>query len=163
MPECNIETDSLNEQISIEEVKKAVLNAKMRKASGIDEIPAEVLKNDLCIGMLHRIISLCFQHGIVPRAWKRGIVQPLPKSGDMLLPGNYRGITLISVPCKIYCQILNTRLAKWLEEKGILVDQQNGFRKDRSCLDHQFALYNIRQNERKHLSVMWMPGVRLME
>ena len=40
---------SLNRPITYEEVRKAVYEATLRKASGIDGIPAEVLGNETCI------------------------------------------------------------------------------------------------------------------
>ena len=36
----------------------------------------------------------------------------------------------------MFAQILNARLETWVENNNILCDEQNGFRKDRSCLDH---------------------------
>lgn len=55
---------------------------------------------------------------------------------------------LISVPCKSYCSVLNFRLSKWLEVNDCLCDEQNGFRKGRSCEEHLFSLYSI-LNDRK--------------
>ena len=41
---------------------------------------------------------------------------------------------------------LNNRIQSFLEENSIIVDEQNGFRKDRSCLDHIFTLNSLIQN-----------------
>ena len=141
----NHNAEVLNVPVSIDEVKNAVLRAKAGKAKGFDDIPAEVLKNDCCINMLHRIITSAFNLGIVPGDWNKGIIHPIPKSAsnDPRNPLNYRGITLISIPCKIYCSVLNNRLSKWMEEHSILVDEQNGFRRNRSCLDHLYVLHNV--------------------
>ena len=101
--------------------------------------------NEACIQMLFEIVSYAFEKGIVPTDWNKGIIQPIPKSSsnDPRLPSNFRGITLMSVPCKIYCQILNTRLSSWIEEHGHIAEEQNGFRPNRSCMDHLSALYNV--------------------
>ncbi len=103
---------TLNESITLEEVQKAVYKAKLRKARGVDDIPAEVLKNSHCINMFHKIISVAFENGIVPSYWNKGIIHPIPKSSnkDPRDPLGYRGITLIAVPSKIYCAILNQRV-----------------------------------------------------
>ena len=43
---------------------------------------------------------------------------------------------------------LNCRLQKFFEESNILVDEQNGFRAARSCMDHIFALITILRNRK---------------
>ena len=102
---------SLNEPISRFEVEEAVRRLKLRKAAGVDNIPSEVLKNNTCIDMLHKIITFCFENGVSPLQWKQGIINHIvkPNSTDIHLPLTYRGITLLSVPCKTYCDILNHR------------------------------------------------------
>ena len=146
MTDCSM----LNRPIMYEEVHKSVYEAKLRKASGIDEIPAEVLRNQTCIDLLFKIISHAFACGKVPNEWSKGIIKPLPKNGDPRDPLNYCPITIISIPCKIYANILNKRLLQWLESNGLLVDEQNGFRKDRSCQDHIYSLYSLIHNRKMH-------------
>ena len=113
--EFNTEIDLslLSGPITRDEVLQIVLRAKLRKAAGIDDIPAEVLKNDVAGFFLFQIISGCFNLGKVPVQWNSGIINSVFKQGsdDDRQPLNYRGITLISVPCKIYCNILNHRLS----------------------------------------------------
>ena len=85
-----------------------------------------------------------FANSKIPTEWSRGIINPIHKSdGDPRNPLGYRQITLISVPRKVYAHILNARLETWLEVNNILCDEQNGFRKDRSCLDHPVALITV--------------------
>ena len=47
---------------------------------------------------------------------------------------------------KIYTSILNTRLQRFLELNDLLVEEQNGFRAARSCLDHILVLCTILRN-----------------
>ena len=49
---------------------------------------------------------------------------------------------------KVYSTILNNRLQKYLEANEILVDEQNGFRSCRSCIDHIFSLVTILRNRK---------------
>lgn len=148
----NTERDvsELNAPITRDEVLQAVISAKNRKATGIDDIPAEVLKNEVSVDLLYEIISGCFHMGKVPSQWTMGVINPIlkPNADDNRKPLNYRGITLISVPCKIYCIILNLRLSQWLEENDCLCDEQNGFRKGRSCEEHIHSLF-LTLNDRK--------------
>ena len=149
----------LNRPIEKSEVKRAIDRAKLNKATGIDAIPAEALKNPSCVDLLLPIIKACFEQGAVPECWKTGIINPIlkPNSTDIRKPLTYRGITLLSVPCKIYCDILNQRLTEFLEDGNILADEQNGFRKKRSCQEHIHSLYSI-VNSRKKCEIInfWM-------
>ena len=47
---------------------------------------------------------------------------------------------------KMYGSILNSRLITYLENNEIIVDEQNGFRRNRSCVDHVFVLNSILKN-----------------
>ena len=79
------------------------------------------------------------------------IINPIPKSSstDPKDPLSYRGIALASAMYKIYCNVLNSRLSKWVEENDKLVDEQNGFRKKRSTTDHILSLCNIIETRKK--------------
>ena len=145
-----LDCEPLNSPITYQEVKQAVYHARLKKSTGIDNIPAEVLRNEQCIDILFKIINYSFKLGKVPDEWQRGIINPIFKSGDASSPLNYRPITLLSIPCKIYANILNKRLVSWLDDHDILNEGQNGFRSSRSCLDHIYSLHSIIKN-RKHL------------
>jgi len=65
-----------------------------------------------------------------PVNWARGLIFLIFKGGpneDKYNPLKYRGITLLSVLGKLYTFILNDRVTKWIESKGILVEEQAGF------------------------------------
>ena len=62
------------------------------------------------------------------------------------VPLNYRGISLLSCIGKIYTSILNHRLNDYLENNKLIVEEQNRFRKHRSCDDHIFTLATIINN-----------------
>jgi hypothetical protein len=50
---------------------------------------------------------------------------------------------------KLYCSVLNDRLSKWLENNDKLADEQNGFRKGRSIIDHLASLTSIIESRLK--------------
>ena len=105
--------------------------------------------------MLHKMIAFCFENGVCSIQWKQGIINPIvkPNSTDYRLPLTYRGITLLSVPCKAYCEILNHRFGNWLEDSELLVDEQCGFRRNCGCLDHIYSLYSVVDDRKlSHLS-----------
>ena len=50
-------------------------------------------------------------------------------------PLQYRGISLLSIPYKVFAKILNHRLSQWLEDKNIMSEEQNGLRSGRGTLE----------------------------
>jgi hypothetical protein len=44
--------------------------------------------------------------------------------------------------------VCRTTYINWLEDSGLLVDEQCGFRRNRGCLDHIYSLYSV-INDRK--------------
>ncbi|VDI71128.1 Hypothetical predicted protein [Mytilus galloprovincialis] len=142
-------TEILNNDISYDDVEKAVCRAKLHKAGGLDQICAEFLRNNSCENILFKIIKYAFDNGDVPATWNNILINPILKPDkDYRDPLGYRGIALMSMPCNIYADILNTRLSSWLEEKNILADEQNGFRKDRGCIEHLYSVTSIITNRK---------------
>ena len=48
--------------------------------------------------------------------------------------------------CKIFTNILSTRLLIWSETKNILNEAHAGFRKNKNIIDHIFTLQSLAQN-----------------
>ena len=138
----------INRAISMNEVHRQIIEAKSGKACGPDLIPYEVMKNYNTILLFLKPINLVFYTGCLPELWTKAIIAPIPKSSqaDPKIPLNYRGISLLCNFAKLYSGILNKRLLSYLEANNKLVDEQNGFRPDRSCLDHVFSLTTIIKN-----------------
>jgi hypothetical protein len=132
----------LDVPISKDEVLTAVKQLKKGKSAGSDGVSAEMLKEggeDL-IEALWRMCEQCFAREEVPSEWMKGIIVPILKSGNKLNPLNYRGITLLNVVSKVYASVLTTRLSSWAEAKGILVEEQAGFRPGRSVGENIYIL-----------------------
>ena len=127
---------------------KAIKGLKNNKACGIDGIPNYVLKEPAFLTLLWAIVAKCFEQGVVPSIWRQAVITPIPKGRDkdIFTPLNYRGISLLSTVSKVYSSILNSRLSEYLETCGVLCEEQNGFRKGRSCEDHAFVLTNLIQD-----------------
>ena len=118
---------------------------KNKKATGLDRLPAEVLKNDLCAPFLTILFNICARTGLIPGVWRKGLIIPILKKNtdDARVPLNYRGITLLPIPYKIFTTVLNNRIVEWLEENMILTEEQNGFRSKRSTYEHVFTLTSL--------------------
>ena len=109
------------------------------------------MQNNLVIKTLQKLFNLCFKNGKIQNIWSKGIITPIPKCSttDPRDPLSHRGITLAPCTYKFYCNILNNRLVDWLDEKGILNDEQNGFVKERSTIDHISTLTSIIETRKK--------------
>ena len=64
-------------------------------------------------------------------------------NSDPQVPLNYRGISLLPVISKMYTVLVGTWVGCFLEKNGILMNEQNGFRPNRSCTDHIFTLCDL--------------------
>ena len=139
----------MNEPISMNEVMRVIQNVKMKKAVGFDSIPNEVIKNNRdVISILHMFFNHCFTLGIVPDIWNKAIISPIPKGADKnpYLPLSYRGISLLSCIFILHTGILNNRIVEFTDDFDIMSEEQNGFRKGRSCREHIFVLTSIIRN-----------------
>jgi hypothetical protein len=76
--------------------------------------------------------------GKVPEDCRLAIVVPLFKvKGDKKECKNYRGISLISTPRKLYGRVLIEKVREIAEVQ--IRDEQGGFRKGRRCVNCVFA------------------------
>ena len=72
--------------------------------------------------------------GKVPEDWRIASVTPLFKKGKKEDPGNYRPISLTSVPGKVMEQLILYAISRQLEEKKFIRSSQHGLMKRRSYL-----------------------------
>ena len=129
--------------IRFDEVLNAVRKLKNGKASGPDDISAEMLKSHIGIAeWLWDIVNKCWTEENLPHDWKLAEVVPLYKSkGKRSECGNYRRISLLSVPGKVFASIILNRCKDALDQ--VLREEQCGFRKSRGCTDQLFASRQI--------------------
>ena len=73
-------TGLLNSDICETELKIAIKRLKCNKATDIDELPVEVLKCERLTHILLRLFNKYFTLGLIPDVWKKGVVNPIPKS-----------------------------------------------------------------------------------
>ena len=113
------------------------------------QIPNEALKNRNAKILFHKFFNLCFKSGLNPSEWDSSDIKPIPKKDkDPRDPLQNRCITIMCCVAKIYSGILNRRLQIYLEKNNILVEEQNGFRASRSCIDHVLVLCTILRNRK---------------
>lgn len=138
----DISSESLNSPISVSEVVNAITSLKNQKAAGPDRLIGEFYKNsaDVILPFLVKLFNYIFDNGIFPEEWTVAVIQPLHKKGDLNLPDNYRGISLLNICSKIYSFVLNQRIANWAEVNNVIGEEQAGFREKRCTTDNIFCL-----------------------
>ncbi len=107
------------------------------KATGIDKIPAKVLKisADIIAPSLTAIFNLSALHtGIFVSEWKLARVQPICKSEDKSKCENYRPISFLPVVSKIFEKEVFRQLYDYLSANSLISTFQSGFRPKYSTL-----------------------------
>ena len=133
-----------------EEIATAMKAMADEKAVGSDGLPAELLKLGLqqdrtILLEVHRLTTLIWREGKVPQQWKDAVITVLHKKGDKTECGNYRGISLVSHAGKVLLKVVARRLSACCEVKGLLPEEQCGFRRNRSTTGMIFVV--LRQQE----------------
>ncbi|GAB0197903.1 mitochondrial enolase superfamily member 1 [Grus japonensis] len=98
---------------------------------------AEVLTKPLSI-----IYQLTWLTGEVLVDWRLANVMPIHKKGQQEDLGNYRPVSLTSVPGNVMEQIILSAIMRHVQDNQVIRPSQHGFMKGRSCLTNQISFYD---------------------
>ena len=89
------------------EVKRALRSTAIHKASGCNEIPAELFRclNEDAIKVLHSLCQQIWKTQQRPQDWKRSTLIPIPKKGTTKECANHQTVVLISHARKVMLKI----------------------------------------------------------
>ncbi|KAE8738306.1 hypothetical protein FOCC_FOCC016216 [Frankliniella occidentalis] len=128
---------------SVEEILDIIGGLKKKSAPGVDGIPAPLLQHGgrpVAVA-LRNIIVRIIKEGDMPTEWKKSILMPLPKKGDLTQCTNYRGIALLCVAYKVFAYFIHRRLAPYANR--LVGEYQCGFRPNRSTTDQIVLLRTL--------------------
>ncbi|RMC13000.1 hypothetical protein DUI87_10529 [Hirundo rustica rustica] len=136
--------------VSKEEAVRELLRClDTHKTMGPDGIHPRVMRelaDELVKPALHHC-SLIYQHswltGEVPNDWKLTNVTPIHKMDRKEDPGNYRSVSLTSVPGKVMEQFILSVITQHLRDGQGIRPSQHRFRRGRSCLTNLVSFYDL--------------------
>ena len=134
---------------------------KKGRPPGGDEITAELLKlgGEVVVQWLVSLASSVWESEKIPEDWVKQLTIPLHKKGSYQECDNYRGIALLSVPGKVFCRVIQRRLAERAEQQ--LRESQCGFWKGRGCIDQIFAIRVLAEKAREFNTPLFLLFVDL--
>ena len=116
------------------EVMKVINALDGKKSGDIFNISPDLVK--LSAQIISQILSIIFnisiREGCFPTDMKAAKILPLHKGDSVLIPGNYRPISLLPIFSKIFERLIYNRLIVFVTENNILSELQFGFQKNKS-------------------------------
>ena len=139
-PAPNDDLDIATGVPTLQEVTNAIKQMKTGRSPGTDNICIKLLKKTAGNVFTDLFIDIWTTNEI-PRDWNKGLIVKISKKGDLQNCDNWRGITLLSMPSKIFCRVLLNRIEGAIDVN--LRQEQAGFRRGKGCMDQFFSLRNI--------------------
>ena len=119
---------------SSKEISDKIMSLKSHSAPGPDGITVRILQ-DQCTSLseaLCIVFNKSMHSGVVPEDWRRANITPIFKKGSKSDTGNYRPISLTSIPCKIMESIIRDRTMTFLLNHKLIKGSQHGFMNKKS-------------------------------
>jgi hypothetical protein len=113
--------------ITVEDTMREIRRLKPYSSPGADQIPPFIIKGtaELISPVLTWIFNLSLKTGVFPETWKKAIVTPVPKKGNLNHVENYRPISVLSIVAKVFEKIIFSHIYSSL--RTYIIESQHGF------------------------------------
>ncbi|PKU44861.1 rna-directed dna polymerase from mobile element jockey-like [Limosa lapponica baueri] len=124
-----------------DQVRDQLRRLDIHKSMGPDRIHPRVLRElaEVIAGPLSIIFEGSWRTGEMPEDWRKANVIPVFKKGKKEDLGNYRLVSLTSIPGKVMEQLILDAISEHMEEKRAIRSSQHGFTKGKSCQTNLIA------------------------
>ena len=112
-----------------EEFVKVINNMKNGKASGVDEVPAELMKHLIKNEKIRTYLLKCFNNALkeeIHEDWLLSKTTMIPKIDKPKIM-DHRPIAVTVNSSKIICTILREKIESYFRENNIIYENQYGF------------------------------------
>ena len=140
--------EECNRNVPVENVLMTLRRLKVSKSSGIDKIPAKMLRiaADIIAPSLTYIFNLSLSTGEFVDDWKIARVTSIHKDGSRQIVGNYRPISVLPLISKIFEKEIFQQLYKHMNENNLMSKFQFDFRPGYSTLSALIHMCDIWYN-----------------
>ena len=122
--------------VTVPDVVKVISKLKNTGATGEDGIPVTLIKK-LSFSLswfLTVIVNECITQSKYPESFKKGIITPVPKSGDPTAVKYWRPVTILNAMSKIVEKVLNKQLKDHLVNNELISKEQHAYQEGKSVM-----------------------------
>ncbi|KFZ59191.1 RNA-directed DNA polymerase from mobile element jockey, partial [Antrostomus carolinensis] len=103
-------------------VRDQLSNLDIHKPMGPDGMHPQVLRElaEVIARPLSIIFAKSWETGEVPEDWRKANVTPIFKKGKKEDPGNYRPVSLTSIPGKLMEQLILGAISRHIKDKRVI-------------------------------------------
>lgn len=137
--------DTLSEiRCTVPEIVAKIGDLDPNKAAGPDGFLPKVLKAvaDEIAPHLCQVFNRSLATAEVPLDMRSADVSPIHKKGPLTETGNFRPISLTSIPGKLLESIVKDRIVEHLDRHRLIRNSQHGFRRGRSTVTNLLEFYH---------------------
>ena len=135
--------DDVPSRLEVQEAIRALANCYAIEPDGLSAELLKVLADEGQFNTLenfHDVIVALWRGDGVPQQWKDATIKVLHRKKDRTECGNYRGILLVAHAGKVLLKVIAGGLSLYCERENILLEEQCGFKPQRSTVDMIFVV-----------------------